>query len=158
MTHCLCKTPCWFERAKCENLDTKFHDPWSPFSVRTVRTILTDRRIFSSFTNSQTDSLTDWKIYSRSVNLCHEPYGSYDPWSHFQFVRSVRSVRIDEFFQASVIVTSCLFHRLKTIFFLTDWKLYSRSVNPFHEPYGSYDPWSHFQFVRSVRSVKPVFH
>ena len=53
---------CWFERAKCENLDTKFHDPWS----------------------------------------------------HFQFVRPVRSVRIDEFFYELHLVITWLFHRLKS--------------------------------------------
>ena len=40
------------------------HEPYGsyePFSVRTVRTIRTDRRIFLSFTWSQTDTFTDWK-------------------------------------------------------------------------------------------------
>ena len=117
-----------------------------PFSVRTVRTIRTDRRIFQSFPYSHKLTLSRiGKLYSRSVNHFHEPYGSYDPWSHFQFVRSVRSVRIDKFFKAS------LSHKL-TLSRIE--KLYSRSVNHFHESYGSYDPWSHFQFARSVRSVR----
>ena len=142
MTYCLCKTPCLFERAKCENLDTKFHDPPWPFSVRTVRTIRTDRRIFRSFTQSQAASFTDWKAaftirksFSRIVRFVR----SVKPFSD----RTVRTIRTDR-----RIFPNSLSHKLTLS---PTEKLYSRSVNSFHEPYGSYDLWSHFQFVRSVR-------
>ena len=59
--------------------------------------------------------------------------------------RSVRSVRIDEFFQAS------LSHNL---ILSPVEKLYSRSVNPFHKPYvRSVKPFS----VRTVRMIRRSF-